>query len=275
MAASLGLFGRMVLALPHSPLDFPAVETAAELAECLGVQCVGTFIVEPAIASLGARYGAQELRSISEGWQPVESESLARDIAQAVESARRNFAALVERKATEGSFHLLHGGADQGLSSLVGRDDIIAMVEPRHPVDRITHQFRNVMSAAFDVSSSIMLVPSRVLRKQGPVVAVAASPNDPAIRVAADIAALMKEPLLIINVTGAPIVREGLPADPRRSRIIDSAAKGLPLESRVTDDLRNAGERLIVARRALLDGTATRTVADRRGVPVLLMRGEN
>jgi hypothetical protein len=275
MAARQGMFGRMVLALPHSSLDYPAVEVVAELAECLGVQCVGTFIVEPAVASLGSRYGAQELRSIVEGWRPVEGESLAREIALAAESARQKFAAVVRKNATEGTFHLLQGGANQAFSSLVRRDDIVAMIEPRHPADRITHQFRNVIRTAFDVSSFVMLVPSRILRKQGTIAAVAASPNDPAIRVAADIAAQMKEALLIINTSGKPISRAVLPTDERRARIIDSTAKGRPLEASVPDDLTNAGERLIVARRTLLDVAGTRAVADRRGVPVLLTGGDD
>ena len=260
----------MVLALPHSYLDYPAVEAAAELAECLGVQCVGTFIVEPAIATLGERCGAQELRSIAAGWQPIAGENLARDIAQATESARRNFARAVRRRGADGAFRLLHGGSGQILSSLVERSDIVAMIEPLHPADRITHQFRDMFHAAFDAPSSVMLVPSRILRKQGPVVAVATSSNDPAVRTAAGIAGLMKETVLVINATDAPIAREVLPPGQRPARIIALTEKGRPLETRLLEELSNARERLIVARRGLLDGVGTRVVADRRGVPVLL-----
>lgn len=270
-----GSFGRMVLALPHSSLDYPGVEAAAELAECLGVQCLGTFIVEPAIASLGARQGAQELRSVASGWQYIGTEDLSRDIEQAAASARRNFAAAVGQRSMERAFHLVNGGPGQILASLVRRDDILVMIEPRHPVDRITHQFRDVMNAAFDVPSSVMLMPSRISRRRGPIVAIATTKDDAAIRVAADIAGLTKESLLIINAAGVPITRQAIPPAQRQARIIASRAKSLPIEARVLADLENAGERLIVARRVLLDEAGTRVIADRLGVPVLLAGGDH
>lgn len=263
-------FGRMILALPHSPLDYPAVEAATELAECLGMQCLGAFVVEPAISSLSARSGAQEFRSTATGWQPVAQERLVQDLEEVVEAARRRFAAAARRGGADAIFQLLHGGAGQTLMSLVHRDDIIVMIEPRHPADRITHQFRNVTRAAFDASSSVMLVPSRILRRQGPVVAIATVPNDRTVDVAADVASRMREPLFIVNATGAPIDRATVPVE-RRTRVIASPSRGLPIERRVLADLGNAGERLIVVRRTDLDEAGLRVVADRRGVPILML----
>jgi hypothetical protein len=272
MAGIQHLFGRMVLALPHSPLDYAAVEAATELAEGLGVQCLGAFVLEPAISSLSARSGAQELRSPVTGWQPVAHERLVQDIEESVETARRSFAAAARRGGADAVFQLLHGGASETLASLVRRDDIVVMIEPRHPADRITHQFRNVAEAALAASSSVMLVPSRVLRKQGPVVAVATEPNDRVIDVAANVASCMREPLFIVNATGAPIARGTVPGE-RQPRIIASRSRGLPIERRVLADLGDAGERLIVVRRTGLDQSGLRVVADRRGVPVLMLDG--
>jgi hypothetical protein len=265
----------MVLALPHSSLDYPAVAVAAELAECLGVQCVGTFIVEPAIASLDGRPGLQEFRSIARGWQPVESGDLSRDIEQVTASARRAFSAAFGRKTTEGIFHVERGGTGQLLASLAGRDDILVMIEPRHPIERITHQFRNILHAAFETSSAVMLMPSRILRERGPIVAIAAAEDDPAIRLASEVAGLTKESLLIINATDGPIARQAIPFGQRQGRIIASPTNGLPIDARVLADLGNAGERLIVARRKVLAESGTRAVVERRGVPVLLAGDSN
>jgi hypothetical protein len=273
MAGIQRLFGRMVLALPHSPLDYPAVEAATELAEGLGVQCLGAFVLEPAISSLSARSGAQEFRSTVTGWEPVAHERLVQDIEDVVETARRSFVAAARRGgAADAVFQLLHGGAGEILAALIRRDDIVVMIEPRHPADRITHQFRNVAAAALAASSSVMLVPSRVLRKQGPVVAVATRPDDRAIDVAANVAGCMGEPLLIVNATGAPIARRAVPGE-RQPRIIASPSQSLPIERRVLADLENTGERLIVVRRTGLEQSGLRVVADRRGVPVLMLDG--
>lgn len=273
MAANRQPFGRMVLALPHSALDYPAVEAAAEMAESLGMQCLGAFIIEPAISSLSERSGAQEFRSIATGWQPVEGESLARELEEMTENARRRFAALVRDRTTEAIFQLAHGGSGQILASLAGSNDIVVMIEPRHPADRITHQFRNFVQAAFDTSSSVMLVPSRIIRKRGPVVAIATAPDDQAIKAAAGIAGVMRESLRIINATGAPLAREAIPFDQQRTAIITSRSENMPIERRVLADLGNAGERLIVGRRGDLDEAGSRVLAGERGVPILVVGG--
>jgi hypothetical protein len=264
----------MVLALPHSALDYSGVEVATELAECLGVQCLGTFIVEPAIASLGVRPGAQEFKSIAAGWQPIELENLARDIQDAAAAARRRFAAAAGGRSTEAVFHLIHGVTGEIVTSLARHDDIVAMIEPRHPADRITRQFRDFMEAAFQASSSVMLLPSRVVRQQGPVVAVATKPDDAAIELATQVAGAMHEPLVIVNATGGPIAADAMRGATRtQPRIISTPIRGLSIEDQVLSGLADVRERLIVARRAIFDGARLRTMAEKRRVPVLTTGG--
>lgn len=274
MSAPQRPFGRMVLALPHSVVDYSGVEVATKLAECLGVQCLGTFIVEPAISTLGVRRGAQEFQSAAVGWQPIEQEKLARDIEDAVTEARRRFSAAAERRSTEAVFHLVHGVAAEIVASLARDDDIVVMIEPRHPADRITRQFRDFTEAAFQASASVMLLPSRVLRQDGPIVAVATVADDAAIEAAAHVADAMHEPLVIINATGEPISAEAMARGKQtQPRIISSPWRGLSVEDQLLAGLADVRERLIIARRASLDGASSRLVADRRGVPVLVTGG--
>lgn len=267
-------FGRMVLALPHSVMDYSGVEVATGLAERLGVQCLATFIVEPAISSLGVRPGAQEFKSVAAGWQPIEHENLTRDIQDAVAIARRRFAAATGGRSTETVFHLVHGVTGEIVASLARDDDIVVMIEPRHPADRITRQFRDFMAAAFQASSSIMLLPSHVLRQQGPVVAVATVPDDAAIELANRVADAIRESLVIINATGERITADAVPGGKRtQPRIISMPVRGLSVEDQVFAGLADVRERLIVARRAIFDGARLRTVAEKRRVPVLVTGG--
>lgn len=272
MVAAQRLFGRMVLGLPHNAQDYQAVEAATELAECLGLPCLGAFIVEPAMSGLGALTGAQELRSVTAGWQPIESESLARDIQEAVDAARRKFANVAAGLGVDSAFHLARGAAGEILASLAADNDIVAMIQPRHPADRITRQFLGFMEAAFEASSSVMLLPSRVVRKQGPIAVVATgSGDDSAIDAATHMARATGESLLVINASGEPMQPPQLAAERQvSSRVVSLPWRGLPVGEQIATGLAGVQERLIVARRAILDGAQSRAVADRRGVPVFV-----
>lgn len=270
MAAPRRSFGRILLGLPHNAQDYPAIELAGELAECLGAQFFGAFIVEPAIFDLGGIPGAQQLKSVTAGWQPIEGDSLARDVQEAADAAHRKFSAIAERLNIDTAFQLLHGMTAEIIASLASENDIVAMIEPRHPADRITRQFLSFMEAAFHASSSVMFLPSRVLRKEGPVVVVAAGSGDKAIDLGADMAAVMHEQLIVINTAAEPISHPALASGgPIKSRVV-TAPRALSIEEKVVAGLAGVRERMIVACRTTLDSAQSRAVAYKRSVPVLV-----
>ena len=272
MAEASPPFGRMVLGLPHNALDYPAVEAAAELAASLGLPCLGAFIVEPSVFGIGEFAGAQELRSLAVGWQPIERAGLMRDIDDAVDAARRTLATVAGQLKVDTTFHLAHGATNEIVASLARRDDILVMIEPRHPADRITRQFLSLVDAAFDVSSSVMLLPSRVARKHGPIAVLASGPGDDAtIETAATIARATRESLILINATGERIPVSALADEKQVSvRVVSVSGRRAPPAELIASGLAGIQERLIIARRTKLDGAQSRSVADKRGVPVLL-----
>lgn len=274
MVAAPRSFGRMVLGLPQNAQDYPGIETAAELAERLGVQFCGAFIVEPAVLGLGGIPGTQQLTSVAAGWQPIEGDSLARDIQDAADAARRKFSAVTGRLSVDTTFHLAHGVTAEIVASLASENDIVVMIEPRHPADRITRQFLSLIEAAFQAASSVMLLPSRVLRKEGPIVVVAAGPGDKAIDLGADIARAMHEQLIIVNASAEPISNPALaPGGSVRFRIIAAPSRMPSIEQQILIGLVGVRERMIVACRTTLDSAQSRAVAYKRGVPVLVTGG--
>lgn len=271
MAATPRSFGRMVLGLPQNAQDYPAIDTAAELAERLGVQFLGAFIVEPAMLGLGGIPGAQQLKSLTAGWQPIEADSLARDMQEAADAARRKFLAVTGRLSIEAAFQLAHGVAAEIVASLASANDIVVMIEPRHPADRITRQFLSLVEAAFQATSSVMLLPSRVLRKEGPIVVVAAGGGDKAVELGIDIARAMHEQLVVINASTEPISNPALaPGGPVRCRVISVPSRAPSIEQQIQIGLAGVRERMIIACRSTLDSAQSRAVAYERGVPVLV-----
>jgi len=241
-------FGRIILGLPHNTRDYGPVEVAAELARRLRVQCVGAFIVEPALLELGAIPGALELRSLATGWQPIESGGLARDVLLATDTARRKLADVSGRLNIDMAFHLAHGMTAEVIASLAGADDIVALIEPRNPADRITRQFLSFAEAAFCASSAVLLLPKQVARRDGPIVVVANIGAAVTIGAAGQLSEAMHEPLVAVDL------KDGL----------------ISVEDQITAALANSRERMIVADRSMLSRSQFLALAGRRGVPLLV-----
>jgi hypothetical protein len=60
-------------------------------------------------------------------------------------------------------------------------------------------QFSWPLEAAFQSDAAVMVVPARIARIAGPVVAIAIAPDDPSVGAAAAIAIAAKEDLVIIH----------------------------------------------------------------------------
>jgi hypothetical protein len=258
-------FQRMILCLPHSIRDYSAVEVAAELAGILGLKCLGAFIIEPALLGLGMIPGALELKSVTTGWQPIESDSLEQDLVHATDMARRKLVDVSGRLNVDLTFQLTRGVTSEVIASLAGADDIVVMIEPLNPVDRITRQFMSVTEAAFRTSSAVLLLPKHVTRRKGAVAVVSDATDDVASSVATQLSEVMHEPTIAVSLKDEP--RSPLALKPFDA---STAWCELAIENKIAVALGESRERLIVARRSMLDCAQSRTLAARRGVPVLV-----
>jgi hypothetical protein len=255
----------MILCLPNSIRDYPAVEVAAELAGILNLKCLGAFIVEPALLRLGKIPGALELKSVTTGWQPIESGSLEHDLVQATDMARRKLADVSGRLNVDLTFQLVQGMTTDVVVSLIGADDIVVMIEPHNPADRITRQFISFTEAVFRTSSAVLLLPKHVTRRKGAVAVVSDAADDVASRVATQLSEVMREPTIAVFLKDQPM-------SPLAIQPFDNSPAWceLAIENQIAVALGQSRERLIVARRSTLDCAQSRTLAARRGVPVLV-----
>ena len=92
--------------------------------------------------------------------------------------ARWRFAKSVKNRSVKTSFDVV-GGAEV-IASLIRSDDIVAIIEPTHPGERITRQFTSLVHAAFETAAGNPHSPTADrTRATGPIMAVAADPGDP------------------------------------------------------------------------------------------------
>jgi hypothetical protein len=142
------------------------------------------------------------------------------------------------------------------------------IIEPRNPVERVSQQFTRLVDAAFQAAAAVMIIPNRVARSTGPIVAVAVDPDDPSIGTAMGIAAAAHEKLIIVSSS------ESIGSSASLATLIESAGvrvefvrdkKGRLHATALAGDLQQLNERFIViSRGTLTDGKRTYTLRQRR-----------
>lgn len=264
-------FKRMVLGLPHSATDYSSVAFTAQLAELLGLDIVGLFVEDENLTDLATLPCVRELRSLGGGWHPIDAAQLVQGRVQAAADARRLFEEAAKALRVGTRFNLAKGAMVDIIGSQSTVDDIVAVIEPKNPAERVTHQYRQLIDGAFNAPAATLLVPSRISRRTGPIVAIATSGRDPSIHAALGIAASIKERLIILAPPEADQVAmaqlasiRGVPVD---WRTLMGGSTGAP---ELASLLSRTKERFIVLSRGRADERGSSQLASGRGVPVLV-----
>ena len=267
-------FKRLVLGLQPSAHD-RTMQLAVELADLLHLDLFGVLLEDTSLRDLASIPFAREFRPLGGGWHTIDLDRLSHDFELAARSIERMFTDAAKRLATRYQFEVVRGPMAKTFASISRTDDIVMIVEPLSPAERATQQFSWLLEAAFRSAAAVMLVPPHIVRTKGPVVAIAASPNDPSISAAAAIAVAAKEELVIIEADGHdaddPRIRT-LAADTGLTIKRVAATKlALPDPATCAQAFRQMQERLVVMTRgAFADGVAS-TIAAARRVPVLVV----
>jgi hypothetical protein len=266
-------FRQMVLGLPQSPRDYAAVMVAATLGKLLHMDLVAAFIEDATVIDAAALPGAREFRCLERTWRPMVVSELVREVEHMASAARRRFNDAVQTRGLGMSARFARGSSAEVVSSLAMADDIIVIVEPCNPAERVTHQFTRLVEAAFGAAAAVMFVPSAIVRTTGPIVALCPGGDDASIPAALAIAAAARERLIILSAAADLASSGGW-----RERAAAAGVKCAVLA--VTDqaadvaglvrDLSPHGERLVVVSRDALGGAVAAELAKRRGIPVLV-----
>jgi hypothetical protein len=268
-------FRRLILGLsPGSARE--SAETAADLARFLDVELFGLFLEDSGLRELGSISVAREFRPLGGGWRPIQAEQMARDLDQAARDAERAFVAAAQRLARRHQFAVRRGPIADAVASLSETNDIVMITEPVSAAERATAQFSALVEAAFRSAAAVLLVPTQTARRAGPVVAIAAEPDDPCIQTAAGIAAMAGEPLLVLQAydgaTGAGVdllAEAGLTVRP-----VQVGASALNDHMVCVEALAFIGERLIVMSHTDTAKTFAPAMVAARRVPVLVLEPE-
>jgi hypothetical protein len=219
MTGKTAELGRLVLGLHHSSGGRTTMELAAKMAQTLGLDLFGLYLADESLLGLAALPFARELRPLGGGWQPLDAGRLAGELDLVARTARRLFDEAAGTMGAAASFQVVKASAAQAIASVSQAGDVVLVAEPESAAERVTYTFASFVEAAFQSAGRVMFIPRRIVREQGPVVVIAGTPSDPAIRLGLMIAAITKEDLIVLE-TGGDSADGEVPA----SRLAEAAA---------------------------------------------------
>lgn len=267
-------FKRLVLGLqPHAPDQ--ALRLAVELARLLDLELLGLFLEDTSLQNLAGFPFAREFRPLGGGWHPIDIGQWSHDLELAAQSAEKIFAETAKQLRTQCRFEVARGPMATTITTVSQTSDIVVIPEPKSAAERVTQQFSWLTQAAFRSAAAVMIVPRRIARVSGSIVAIAMTPDDPSIPLAAKIARAANEELVVIDVCEKAIgkARIGALAGTKglaTRHIFGGRVAGVDAASLV-HALRPLNERLIIMVRGALDSQVASTIAAERNVPVLVI----
>lgn len=276
MARAVRSFRRLVLALQLGAATAD-VRFAAEMARLLGLDLLTLMVDDFGLANPEQLPFAREFRGPIAGWRPADPNQIKRDLDAAAQNLRRSVESVAQELEAKAQFQVISGPLADTIRAVSRADDILLLAEPANPAERASAQFNWLTEAVLQSQAAALLVPARLARRKGAVVAIAVVENDPAIDTAAEIAAACGEELAIIdsgNLEPGPTVR-GLTEDERLRVKRFSAAHGAFADPTLLNNaFRHLQERLVVMTRGAFDESVPPTITSARRVPVLMVEPE-
>jgi hypothetical protein len=267
-------FKRLVLGLQPS-VPRRSMRLAVELAKLLDLDLLGLFLEDASLRDFAAFPFARELRLLGGGWQPIDLERLSQDMKLAARSAERAFTEMAKHLSIRWQFEVKQGAVATTIAAISRTSDIVMIAEPASAGERATHSFSGLLQAALVSAAAVMIVPTRIARVRGPIVAIATAMDDPSLAVAATVTRAAREELVVVDIGENAIDDERLSAFsaderlPARHIVVGKGVGSDPAAlARVLGPLH---ERLVVMMRRRVDGHTATTLASLRHVPVLVV----
>jgi hypothetical protein len=186
-------FRRIIFGFRPGAMDRELLEISAEMADMLGAALQGVFIEDESLMELAASFRMREFHLLRREWREVEAARMVEDIRLAARSAKQLFQEIALERGITSVFDVLGGSSVQEFLRSTHARDILVVSSPGSPLERLAEP-----EAFSSPSSTKMLVPRRVQRRKGPVVALTSPTGNSVLRIAASIAQAANERLVLV-----------------------------------------------------------------------------
>ena len=202
--------------------------------------------------------------------------AIADELRQAADEARRLLTGILAAARCAGAFEVLRGDPAACIAEISRAGDMVLLalsgsVSARPPQDAA----RTRAAMARGAASALLVLPARPRRRHGPVVVVPEGAADPALEIAARIAAATHEPLTILlrdpGAGAAEAARDRAAAFGVPRQRVALAGLAQPAEGVSVALAGHGGSLIVLGRAATGDGVEAAHLAAAHGVPVLLI----
>jgi hypothetical protein len=214
-------FKRMVLRLPPNATDYGSVAVVADLARRCGLDLLGLFVRDEHLREIATSLGSREICVPGGEWQSLDVTRLETELRYAPATARRLFHAAVKSPHSGIRFDEADGPLADVIASKSPSEDIVVVIAPQNPAERLTYQFLHLVESAFSAPTAVLLVPSGAAPRTEEVVVIAERAGDPSLAAALNVAASAKTRLTVIS-----------PPEVDRSALLEAAERGIAVEHR-------------------------------------------
>lgn len=193
---------RLVLGLHPGAVELATLQTAAWLAKLLGLQLHAVFLESAASVGAAAFPFTRELRLPTHDWLRSDAERLRGELSAAAAHAESELARAGASAGVAAAFEIRHGDPVLATLELCGREDILAVREADAAFEGLTQTGARLRRAALASGANLLLLPRRLERHAGPIVAVtegAAGAADPTLAIARRLAAHAGRELLVLE----------------------------------------------------------------------------
>jgi hypothetical protein len=246
-------FKRLLLKLPYRLADRSVIDVATAFAERFKLSLAAELIEEAELEWLAEIPGLRELHALGKGWYPIDRARWHEELGYAERRLRGIFEASIRNRALNVSFSATRTTMPFAFSD-IGAEDIVAIPQPRNPIDIITQQLDDLSRAAFGTPAAVMLVSPSSRHGMGPIVVIAGHPRDPSIRVGIEVAAASRQELILVpthSIRGDIASSQAIAIDAGVStRIGEPIESGLDMASVLVRVARYKAELVITTRSA-------------------------
>lgn len=268
-------FKRVVFSMHHGAPHDDTLRIVVEFAEIMQMPLLGLYAADPRLMGLAGLPFVREFRPLGGGWRPVDVDQLSREVELAAERLQHRFASAVKDRSIDSTFLVVRNSTSNMIASTSEAGDIVVVTESTNPADRATHQSTVLIEAAFRSSAAVLLLPHRIARRAGAIVAVATEADDPAVKAAAGIAAAFGEKLVLLETDRAADHQSALTDHggieyAKVEHLVPNLAR-LTGAAELCSALAHVTDRLVVMTRGAFDDAVPATVASMRHIPVLII----
>lgn len=197
-------YSRVVVGFCHPGFSDDLVKRAADVAGLLNLDLDGLFINTLGLSEAAKLGSVREFRILEQRWTPFDVDDLSRQIGFAAQRAQKLLAKFGKQPEKTRHFEVVDTSLGETSDLGTCSSDIFIMSEPGSLAEQYSGAYQEMVSAAIDTSSSVMLLPRRPMRSRGSILALTEAQCENCITAAEMISKAMDEHLVVMPTTDLP-----------------------------------------------------------------------